>query len=137
MVELSKEKVAKLQKYSACDFLSRLPWPVSPETPASIIAPISTVQFISKSDALPQIAQDDPEHHGFPEGTHWVDHTQRDTIVLLDQPEDQKCAILGGIMSARMSAIGAKAALVNGRVRDMAELRAVGLPVRITIRVKE
>lgn len=33
-------------------------------------------------------------------------------------------------MASRMNVLGAKAVLVNGRVRDIAELRDTGLPVR-------
>lgn len=67
--------------------------------------------------------------HSVPPDTHWVDGTQPDTIVLIDQPEGQKCAVIGGIMASRMKVRGAKAVLVNGRIRDLAELRSCGLPV--------
>ncbi|EER23552.1 hypothetical protein D8B26_001676 [Coccidioides posadasii str. Silveira] len=151
MSTVTEEKLAILQQFSACDvsdalmkvekvpkgapahggFLADLgPLILSPSSTSSkTIAPISTVQFIPKAQPSLHIAQQDPERHGFPEATHWVDHTQRDTIVLLDQPEGQKCAVLGGIMAARMSVIGAKGVIVNGRVRDMAELKASGLPI--------
>ncbi|WEW60779.1 hypothetical protein PRK78_006267 [Emydomyces testavorans] len=107
------------------------PFPATAQetTPPKIIAPISTIQFIPKDQSLPQIAQEEPDQYGFPQGTHWVDHVQRDTIVLLDQPAGQKCAVLGGIMAARMGVIGTKGVIVNGRVRDIAELRASGLPI--------
>lgn len=69
--------------------------------------------------------------HGIPSGTHWVDGTESDTIVLVDQPEGQKCAVIGGIMASRMKVRGVKAVLVNGRIRDLAELRSCGLPVSL------
>jgi len=60
-----------------------------------------------------------------------VDLTDADTVVVLDQPLGQNCAILGGIMAARMKYLGAKAVVVTGggRVRDVTELKSLGLPV--------
>jgi len=49
----------------------------------------------------------------------------------MKQPEGQKCAILGGIMALRMKVLGAKGVVVNGRVRDLAELRETGLTVSV------
>lgn len=73
------------------------------------------------------------EENGFPSGTHWVDWAKPGTIVMIDQPAEQKCAVLGGIMATRISVLGAKGVIVNGRVRDLAELRASGLQVRIVL----
>lgn len=92
-----------------------------------IIGYASTVKFIPKDDPLPTESQD--EKHGFKAGSHWVDHTDANTIVLLDQPRGQKCAILGGIMASRMKVRGVRGAIVNGRVRDLAEIRSLGFPV--------
>lgn len=94
-----------------------------------IIGYASTFQFVPKGEPLPAVASS--SERGIPPGTHWVDWTQPDTIVLVDQPEGQRCAALGGIMASRMKMIGAKAVLVNGRIRDLAELRSCGLPVSI------
>lgn len=86
-----------------------------------------TFKFIPKGEAAPKVS--DPETNGFPLGKHWVDWNQPGTIAVLDQPAEQYCAVLGGIMAARMSYIGVKAVVVNGRVRDLAELSASGLHV--------
>ncbi len=51
--------------------------------------------------------------------------------MVMKQPEGQKCAILGGIMALRMKVLNAKGVVVNGRVRDLSELRETGLPVSI------
>lgn len=68
-------------------------------------------------------------------GTHWVDSTRADTIVVIQQPEGQRCAVVGGIMALRMHKLGAKGVIVSGRVRDMEELQSLeGLPVRITFK---
>jgi len=52
-------------------------------------------------------------------------------VVILDQPHGQQCAVMGGIMAARMKYIGASAVVVTGagRVRDVTELNSLGLPV--------
>lgn len=51
--------------------------------------------------------------------------------MVMKQPEGQKCAILGGIMALRIKVLNAKGVVVNGRVRDLVELRETGLPVSI------
>ncbi|KAK2877235.1 hypothetical protein FQN49_001310 [Arthroderma sp. PD_2] len=151
MARTDEEIFSTLQEYSACDVsdallkLETVPKgatryagfiadivPFSPsrndlEKQQKTIGYASTVKFISKADPLPAESLD--AEHGFPSGTHWVDHTRADTVVLLDQPDGQKCAILGGIMASRMKVRGAKGAVVNGRVRDLAELRSLQFPV--------
>ncbi|KAJ5169414.1 Ribonuclease E inhibitor RraA/Dimethylmenaquinone methyltransferase [Penicillium coprophilum] len=71
-------------------------------------------------------------------GKHWVDHVGEfqssdpsgaGSIVVIEQPENQYCAVTGGIMATRMKALGIKATVVGGRVRDLRELQATGLPI--------
>ena len=71
--------------------------------------------------------EEDPT--SIPKGSHWVDLVEKDTILVIDQPLEMKCACLGGIMAARMKVRGVRGAVVSGRVRDLAELRECGLPV--------
>lgn len=97
------------------------------ESAPKIIAPASTFKFIPKPDALPNHA--DPSATGFPAGKHWVDCAEPGTVAVLEQPHGQSCAVLGGIMALRMKALGVKGAVVNGRVRDLGELRESSLPV--------
>lgn len=153
------EKLALLHKYSACDVsdallkLEKVPAgsipragyladivPFAPHTDRyneqqqKVIAPASTFKFISKCEhpeARPdlELALSDPEHHGFPTGKHWVDHCEPGTIAVVDQAPGQRCAVLGGVMAARMKQLGVKGVVVNGRVRDLAELRGSKLPV--------
>ena len=92
-----------------------------------IIGYASTFKFVPKNDPTPETAL--LRDYGFPSGTHWADWAQPDSIVLIDQPAGQNCAVLGGIMSARMKVLGVKAVIVNGRVRDLAELSSSQLPV--------
>ncbi|OKL60085.1 hypothetical protein UA08_04714 [Talaromyces atroroseus] len=113
-------------------YLPKARYPVSPFIgrqggKSKIIAPAVTFQFVPKTGPTPEAA--DPETNGFPPGKHWVDWNQPGTIAVLNQPAGQYCAVLGGIMAARMSFLGVKAVVVNGRVRDLAELSATGLHV--------
>ncbi|KAM0095044.1 hypothetical protein ACP6JD_001482 [Aspergillus fumigatus] len=158
------QKLAELQKYSACDIfrklrltthiqvsdallkLQKLPagtaaraghladfTPFSPSigrnaTQPKIIAPASTFKFIPKDDRIPPSAEP-VDSHGFPAGTHWVDFAKPGTIAVLEQPANQHCAVLGGIMAVRMKVLGVRGVLVNGRVRDLEEINECKLPV--------
>lgn len=131
-----------LRKYNACDIADALlklevpnagfipdlklyaPAPESLKEEITI-APASTVMFVPKNGADVSIL---PEAN-IPAGKHWVDLTKPDTIVVMAQPEGQKCAVLGGIMALRIQMLNAKGIVVNGRIRDLAELRETGLPV--------
>jgi len=136
------EQVQALEKYTACDIadaLLKLKVPnagflpdlkLFAHLPASVkkeitIAPASTVIFASKHGG---------DTSGFPDanipaGKHWVDLGQPETIVVMTQPEGQRCAVLGGIMALRLKVLNAKGVVVSGRVRDVAELRETGLPI--------
>ncbi|KAL2215863.1 DlpA domain protein [Thermoascus aurantiacus ATCC 26904] len=148
-----EQKLNALQEFSACDVsdallkLQKVPKgstahagfladivPFSPfigrkEGQPKIIAPAATFKFIPKEQdpALPEGLPE--EKHGFPPGKHWVDWAEPGTIAVIEQPAGQYCAVLGGIMAARMKYLGVKGAVVNGRVRDLAELHASQLPV--------
>ncbi|KAL5362507.1 ribonuclease E inhibitor RraA/Dimethylmenaquinone methyltransferase [Aspergillus floccosus] len=152
MTTFLQEKLNALQNFSACDIsdallkLQKTPEGAAPRAghladfvPFSptigrnaaapkIIAPASTVKFIAKNDPVPETAAP-ADAHGFPAGTHWVDWAEPGTIAVIEQPEGQYCAVLGGIMAVRMKTLGVKGAVVNGRVRDLAEINACQLPV--------
>jgi regulator of RNase E activity RraA len=137
------DQLQSLKKYTACDIadaLLKLKVPnagflpdlklIVPSSDAATgditIAPASTIIFAPKSggDVSTYIEAN------IPSGKHWVDLTEPETIVVMAQPEGQKCAVLGGIMALRMKALNAKGVVVNGRVRDVVELGSTGLPVR-------
>jgi len=59
----------------------------------------------------------------------YADYTEDDTIVVITQPPGQSCAVVGGIMAARMKYLGAKGIVVDGRVRDLVTLRETGVPI--------
>lgn len=117
--------------------------PISPilgrnDTARKVAAPATTFKFLNKSDTPPSIATENPEKHGFPPGKHWVDFvgdyaaadpSKAGSIVVIEQPREQYCAVTGGIMAARMKYLGIKGTVVGGRVRDVRELQASELPV--------
>ncbi|KAL1959311.1 hypothetical protein VTO42DRAFT_2498 [Malbranchea cinnamomea] len=151
MASSGDDRLKELEKYSVCDVsdallkLQKVPKgetpfaghlsdlaPFSPsrtnlESLPKVIGYASTFRFVPKDDPLPDVSS--VEEHGFPPGRHWVDWAQPDTVVLIDQPAGQRCATLGGIMAARMKVLGVRGVVVNGRVRDLAELQASGLQV--------
>jgi regulator of RNase E activity RraA len=138
----SPDQLQTLKNYTACDIsdaLLKLKVPncgflpdLSLFSPASrptgsqiTIAPASTVLFGPKHaadlSAYPAA--------NIPDGKHWVDLTEPESIVLISQPRGQICAALGGIMALRMKMRNAAGVVVHGRVRDVEELRETGLPV--------
>ncbi|KAL2798351.1 ribonuclease E inhibitor RraA/Dimethylmenaquinone methyltransferase [Aspergillus keveii] len=148
-----QEKLDALQNYSACDvsdallklqkpgsgapragYLADLT-PFSPTlgrntTAPKIIAPASTIKFIPKDSPTPAPDQNQPAASTtFPPGTHWVDNTVPDTVVVIEQPDDQHCAVVGGIMALRMKYLGIRGVVVNGRIRDLSEIQGCSLPV--------
>ncbi|KAJ6161122.1 hypothetical protein N7470_004518 [Penicillium chermesinum] len=109
MASLNEQLATLVDNYTACDAIIRQPSP-----PRTL------------------------RRHGFPPGKHWVDYTgdyaaedpsNAGSIVVIEQPSEQHCAVTGGIMAARMKVLGIKATVVSGRVRDVRELQATGLPV--------
>jgi regulator of RNase E activity RraA len=58
--------------------------------------------------------------------------TEEGTVLVIEQPEGQTCAAIGGIMALRMSLKDVAGCVVGGRVRDVAELEKCGLPVSRT-----
>jgi Aldolase/RraA len=92
-----------------------------------IIGPASTLKLVAKTSAINPLPESDPG--AIPEGQHWVDLTEDGAIVVIEQPDGQSCAALGGILALRMKTKGAKGCVVGGRVRDLEELKSCGLPV--------
>lgn len=138
----SPDQLQTLKNYTACDIsdallklkvpncgflpdLALISPPPHPTGSQIIIAPASTVLFVPKQaadlSAYPAA--------NIPEGKHWVDLTEPESIVLVSQPQGQICAALGGIMALRMKMRNAAGVVVHGRVRDVEELRETGLPV--------
>ncbi|EXJ54097.1 hypothetical protein A1O7_09434 [Cladophialophora yegresii CBS 114405] len=140
-----QDRLDRLREYSACDIsdaLLKLQKPRAGEVaragyladigpiPSSsgekVIAPACTLKLVSKN-APP--SSPPPAESTVPKGSHWVDLTEPGSIVVIDQPEGQKCAAVGGIMAQRMKARGVAGCVVGGRVRDMVELQNSQLPI--------
>ncbi|CAL5875111.1 uncharacterized protein PFLUO_LOCUS9415 [Penicillium psychrofluorescens] len=103
-----------------------------------VAAPATTFKFVAKASTVPPLTIATNENHSFPPGKHWVDYAGDyeathspgvGSIVVIEQPEGQYCAVTGGIMATRMKFLGIKAAVIGGRVRDLKELSGTGLPV--------
>ncbi|RMZ91331.1 hypothetical protein DV736_g1412, partial [Chaetothyriales sp. CBS 134916] len=152
-----KENLRELGKYSACDVsdaLLKLQKPASGEVARAgyladiqpfalgkvplyeshrygkVIAPARTLKLVSKGakiEALPEGSK-----HAVPKGSHWADITESGTILVIEQPEGQGCAAVGGIMAQKMKFNGVEACVVSGRVRDQQELKDSELPIFAT-----
>ncbi|MDP4501589.1 4-carboxy-4-hydroxy-2-oxoadipate aldolase/oxaloacetate decarboxylase [Nonomuraea turcica] len=56
-------------------------------------------------------------------------HVQPGEVVVLTMPEPRPVALLGDLLATQAQTRGAAAVLVDGAVRDVADLRELGLPV--------
>lgn len=92
-----------------------------------VIGPASTLKLVAKDSSTSSPSESDPTV--IPKGQHWVDLAEEGTVIVIEQPEGQSCAAIGGIMALRMKSRGAKACVIGGRVRDLGELIISGLPV--------
>lgn len=139
----TSEQLQALKEYTACDISDALVKlqvpnsgylpdllmysPASPPTtmPQILIAPASTVLLVPKNSTDLSMYP----AANIPEGKHWVDLTQPETIVVISQPKGQICAAVGGIMALRMKMCSAVGVISHGRVRDVEELVETKLPV--------
>ena len=94
------------------------------------IAPAFTVQFQPKLPWRDDACVPKAALSNIKPGTQWSDLTEPDEIVVIQQPEGQKCAVLGGIHALNIDRRGAKGILVSGRIRDIQELQELKTPVR-------
>lgn len=63
-------------------------------------------------------------------GSIYSDLIVPQTIAVLSQPVGARTATMGGIMALRISKLGAKGVLVDGRVRDVRYLKeSVDMPI--------
>jgi len=83
------------------------------------------------TESFPNAAQFSGAHpaSNLPDARPYADYTEPGTIVVISQPAGQSCAVVGGIMAARMKKLGAQAIVVDGRVRDLVALNATQLPI--------
>ncbi|BFZ55230.1 hypothetical protein PYCC9005_002270 [Savitreella phatthalungensis] len=76
------------------------------------------VQFADKDDAAACAVS--PNYNG-----HYIDNVPAGAVVLLQAPKYLTNACLGGIMALRAQVCGAVGIIVDGRVRDVAELTSI------------
>jgi regulator of RNase E activity RraA len=100
--------------------------------PKKMLAPASTFLMIPK--ATKSFPNPVPVAEGIPttnlsDSKPYADYTESGTIVVISQPAGQSCAVVGGIMAARMQHLGAEAIVVDGRVRDIVALNQTKLPI--------
>jgi 4-hydroxy-4-methyl-2-oxoglutarate aldolase len=58
-----------------------------------------------------------------------VDHIPKDAFVIVAADANTDAALWGGLMSTRAKARGARAAVVNGGIRDFEQISKLGFPV--------
>ena len=99
------------------------------------VAPATTVLFIQKpSPSFPPQNADsviNPDiSSNMPPGSIYSDLIVPGTIAVLSQPAGARTATMGGIMALRISKLGAKGVLVDGRVRDVKFLKGnIDMPI--------
>lgn len=124
-----------MRGYTACDISDALlklkvpnagfipgltPYTPLPENSPALVDIVSTAKFVDKASLVPSKV---------PEDKHWADVVPPNTILIQSQPEGQKNAVLGGIMAARLQVLGVKGVITHGRIRDLTELKNIGLPI--------
>ncbi|KAI7595454.1 hypothetical protein D0869_01822 [Hortaea werneckii] len=100
--------------------------------PKTIVAPLSTVLFVAKSpfptgETTPTPTPI-PQESNIPQTKHWTDLPTPGTIVLLQQPQGQICAVCGDILATRLKVRGVKGIVADGRVRDLVSLSELCQP---------
>ena len=94
------------------------------------VGPAFTVQFQPKDDAdsasacQPKIASSN-----IPPGQVWSDMAVPDSMVVIQAPEGQRNAVVGGIHMRRLERLQVNSLVVDGRIRDQRELEKLDLPV--------
>jgi regulator of RNase E activity RraA len=100
--------------------------------PKKVLAPASTFLMVpkaTKSFPNPASPPQDLPASNLTDARPWADWTEKDSIVVISQPANQSCAVIGGIMAARAKYLGAQGLVVDGRVRDVVALNETQLPI--------
>lgn len=86
-----------------------------------LVAPVSTVLFVPKSHrGGPTFDEHVQSESNVPDDKHWTDCPAPGSVVLMQQPDGQICALLGDLVASRLKHRGVAAAVIDGRVRDIA-----------------
>jgi regulator of RNase E activity RraA len=97
-----------------------------------VLGPASTFLMApkaTKSFPNPATLPADAPASNLPDSRPYADYVEAGTIVVISQPAGQSCAVVGGIMAARMKHLGAHGLVVDGRVRDVVALNETQLPI--------
>ncbi|ORY79699.1 ribonuclease E inhibitor RraA/Dimethylmenaquinone methyltransferase [Leucosporidium creatinivorum] len=127
----TQEQVQQLGTFSTCeisDALLKLQQPGGGYLPdlelfsegreGTVVGEAYTVKMVDQRDtAAPKL-----------EG-HFVDLTPSGSIMVISSPSHVKSASFGGLLGAGASVKGVKGVVIDGRCRDLAELRGLKLPV--------
>lgn len=100
--------------------------------PKKVLAPASTFLMVSKatqSFPSPTPLSGNVPASNMPDSGPYADYAEDGTIIVISQPTGQSCAVVGGIMAARMEYLGAEGIVVDGRVRDLVALNETTLPI--------
>lgn len=66
-----------------------------------------------------------PTESNIPKNTHWTECTAAGSVVLIKQPEGQRCALIGDLIAARLKRRGTLGIVAAGRVRDIPSCAAL------------
>ncbi|GAA5888970.1 hypothetical protein JCM5296_002760 [Sporobolomyces johnsonii] len=124
-------QTARLGTFSTCeisDALIKLGHPTggfvpdlerfSGEEGARVVGEAFTVEMVDTRDKeAPKLEE------------HFIDLATPDSVVFISTPHHIKSASLGGLLATSLHHKGVKGVMISGRCRDLAELRALGLPV--------
>ena len=83
---------------------------------AKIFGPAYTVRMVPASDKSSPTPP-----------THFADSIPKDSVVFVSQPKGIISACWGGLMSTRAQKLGAAGVVIDGRFRDIAEHREMGI----------
>ena len=144
-------ELASLKNYTACDVADAIVALKSPEyqmrphagflcdiaprrepsgKATSYVGPAFTVQFQPK-DGVGEYPKCQPMEasSNIPPGEIWSDMAEPGSIVVVQAPEGQRNAVVGGIHMQRLKMLGVQALVVDGRIRDQRELAELDMPV--------
>ncbi|CAH1767890.1 2964_t:CDS:2, partial [Entrophospora sp. SA101] len=83
-----------------------------------IIGPVFTVKFVPISD----VTSPKPDNH-------FADSAPENSVVFVSAPPNAINAVWGGLMNTRAKMRGVNGVVVDGRIRDLSEIRSDVLPV--------
>ena len=139
----------KLPQYSPCDISDALLKVGRPDKSQQVLAgflcdihyrksssedkrcfgPAFTVQFQPSNDSADSPSLPRIDTSNLSQGEIWSDLVEPNSVVVVQQPQGQRNAVVGGIHMERLRQRGVRALIVDGRIRDMDELAEIPLSV--------